>query len=109
MDSGTVPVTTTASQPALSRFLIALGDPTRQKILVLLSREELNVGELTDRFPLSRPAMSHQLKILADAGLLIQERRGRERVYRVDAARFQGFVDELKTFVSACCAGPKCC
>lgn len=94
---------------ALSRFLVALGDPTRQKILVLLSREELNVGELTDRFPLSRPAMSHQLKILADAGLLIQERRGRERVYRVDAERFQSFVGELKSFVSACCAGPKCC
>lgn len=102
-------VATATSQPALSRFLVALGDPTRQKILVLLSREELNVGELADRFPLSRPAMSHQLKILADAGLLTQERRGRERVYRVDAARFQGFVDELKKFVSACCAGPKCC
>jgi DNA-binding transcriptional ArsR family regulator len=100
---------TTTERPALSRFLVALGDPTRQKILVLLSREELNVGELTHRFPLSRPAMSHQLKILADAGLLIQERRGRERVYRVDAARFRSYVDELKTFVSACCAGPRCC
>lgn len=93
----------------LSRVLVALGDPVRQQILLLLSRQELNVSELTDRSHLSRPAVSHQLKILADAGLLLQERRGRERVYRVDAKRLRRFVDDLKSFVTACCAGPKCC
>ena len=99
----------TAELAALGRFLVALGDPTRQQILLLLSQQGLNVSELTERFPISRPAMSHQLKILSDAGLLVQERRGRERVYRVDAQRFRGFADELKRFVSVCCAGPECC
>lgn len=98
-----------AELATLSRCLVALGDPTRQQVLLLLSQHELNVGELTERSHLSRPAVSHQLKILTDAGLLIQERRGRERVYRVDAKRLRRFVNDLKSFVSACCAGPQCC
>jgi DNA-binding transcriptional ArsR family regulator len=94
---------------ALGRFLTALGDPTRQRIMLLLSRERLNVGELADRFHLSRPAVSHQIKVLLDAGLLVQERDGRERVYRVDATRARRFTDRLKTFVNACCSGKACC
>jgi DNA-binding transcriptional ArsR family regulator len=93
----------------LGRFLIALGDPTRQRIVMLLSRQRLNVGELATHFPLSRPAMSHHLKVLADGGLLIQERIGRERVYRLDVARCQKFVGDLKDFVSTCCSGAACC
>jgi len=97
-------------EPAdLSRCLTALGDPTRQKIVLLLSRERLNVGQLTQRFPLSRPAMSHQLKVLADAGFLLRERHGRQRVYRVDAGRCRRFADHLRKFVLACCAGTECC
>lgn len=94
---------------ALGRFLTALGDPTRQRIMLLLSRERLNVGELAERFQLSRPAVSHQLKVLLDAGMLVQERDGRERVYRVDAARCRRFTDRLRTFVNACCSGKACC
>ena len=93
----------------LGRFLTALGDPSRQRILVLLSRQRLNVGELAERFHLSRPALSHHLKVLLQAGLLVQEREGRERVYRVDAARCRRFVDRLRTFVNACCSGKACC
>lgn len=93
----------------LSRFLIALGDPTRQEILLALSRERLNVSALSERFPLSRPAMSHHLKVLTDAGVLACERDGRERVYRVDVRRFRSFVGALRGFVDACCKGPECC
>jgi DNA-binding transcriptional ArsR family regulator len=94
---------------ALGRFLTALGDPTRQGIVMALSRESLNVGELTGRFPLSRPAMSHHLKVLAHAGLLVQDRRGRERVYRLDTRHCRAAVDALRRFVDTCCAGPACC
>jgi DNA-binding transcriptional ArsR family regulator len=99
----------TADLLELGRFLIALGDPTRQRILMILSRERLNVGGLADRFRLSRPALSHHLKVLVHAQLLVQERDGRERVYRVDAARCRRFVDRLRTFVNACCSGKACC
>lgn len=93
----------------VGRFLVALGDPTRQQIVLVLSRERLNVGQLTDRFPLSRPAMSHHLKVLADAGLLLQERHGRERVYRLDAGRCRQLVDQLREFVADCCRSARCC
>ena len=79
------------------------------RFLVALSRERLNVGALAARFPLSRPAMSHHLKVLADAGLLVRERQGRERVYRLDVKRCRGAVDRLRKFVLDCCAGSACC
>ena len=105
--------TISGSNPAalrdLGQCLTALGDPTRQQIMMLLSRQRLNVGELAERFRLSRPAVSHQIKVLLHAGLLIQEREGRERVYRVDTARCRGFVDRLQTFINTCCSGKACC
>lgn len=94
---------------SLGRFLTALGDPTRQRIVVHLSRRRLNVGELAEQFHLSRPALSHHIKVLLHAGVLVQEREGRERVYRVDAARCRKFADGLRTFVNACCSGKACC
>ena len=93
----------------LGRFLTALGDPTRQRIMLLLSRERLNVSDLADRFHLSRPAISHQIKVLTHAGLLVQERDGRERVYRVDTTRCRKFVEELRGFITTCCSGKACC
>lgn len=97
-----------ASLIDLSRFLVAVGDPIRQQIVLLLSRERLNVSQLTNRVHLSRPAVSHQIRVLADAGLLVQERLGREHVYRVDAQRFRQFAAEFDTFAAGCCAGSAC-
>lgn len=93
----------------LGRFLTALGDPSRQQIVLLLSRERLNVGALADRFHLSRPAVSHHLKVLSDAGLLVQEREGRERVYRLDTTQCRTFADQLRRFVATCCRDANCC
>src|SRR6266852_8021664 len=110
--SRTAPATAvvdTSDLADLGRFLVALGDPIRQGIMMALSRERLNVGQLAARFPLSRPAMSHHLKVLADAGLLVRERQGRERVYRLDVKRCRGAVDRLRKFVLDCCAGSACC
>ena len=87
----------------LSRFLVALGDPIRQQIVMLLSRERLNVNQLTSRVHLSRPAVSHQIKVLADAGLLVQERLGREHVYRVDTRTFRDLVGQFQSFADRCC------
>ncbi len=96
-------------QRELSRFLTALGDPTRQQIVMILSRERLNVGELAEHVRLSRPAVSHHLRVLSDAGLLVRERAGRERVYRLDVARCRQLADRLRSFVMTCCAEAKCC
>jgi predicted transcriptional regulator len=93
----------------LQRCLAALSDPTRQQIVAVLSRERLNVSQLTERFSLSQPAISHHLRILSSAGLLVQERQGRERLYRLDSKCCRGLADQFRNFIAQCCASAKCC
>jgi ArsR family transcriptional regulator, arsenate/arsenite/antimonite-responsive transcriptional repressor len=60
----------------------ALGDPARQQIILALAEHErLNVTEITDLMHLSRPAVSHHLKVLKDAGMVALTRESRENFY----------------------------
>jgi DNA-binding transcriptional ArsR family regulator len=93
----------------MRRCLAALSDPTRQKIVSVLSSERLNVSELTRRFGLSQPAISHHLRILSNAGVLVQERQGRERLYRLDTKSCRELGDQFRNFISQCCANARCC
>jgi DNA-binding transcriptional ArsR family regulator len=70
----------------------ALGDPQRRTILALLGEDERSVGELADRLPVSRPAVSRHLRVLKDAGLVTDRAEGTRRLYRlhdegIDAVR----------------------
>jgi DNA-binding transcriptional ArsR family regulator len=63
----------------------ALGDATRQKILLLFDpHEEICVTDIAAVFHLSRPAISHHLKVLRNTGLLVCEKRGKEVYYRIN-------------------------
>ena len=65
----------------------ALADPTRRAILEMLSRRgELPAGAIAARFEMSAPAVSQHLKALREAGLVLVERRGQQRIYRVNVA-----------------------
>jgi len=60
----------------------ALGDRYRQDIVMLLAQDErLNVSQIAERMPLSRPAISHHLKVLMQAKLIELERVSRENFY----------------------------
>jgi ArsR family transcriptional regulator len=60
----------------------ALGDPARQQIVLLLAEHErLNVNQITDLMHLSRPSISHHLKVLKDAGMVSLARESRENFY----------------------------
>ena len=62
----------------------ALADPTRRRILELLVDGDVPAGELADRFPVSRPAVSRHLRVLREAGL-VQVRVDRQRrLYSLD-------------------------
>jgi DNA-binding transcriptional ArsR family regulator len=70
-----------------SRFFFALGERTRQQILLVFdSNEEICVSDIARLFQLSRPAISHHLKVLREAGLMSCEKRGKEVYYRVNYA-----------------------
>jgi len=62
----------------------ALGDPTRRAIFERLADRPQAVGELASELPVSRPAVSQHLKVLKDAGLVVDRAIGNRRVYRVD-------------------------
>src|SRR3954449_8372362 len=62
----------------------ALGDPTRRAIFERLAGGPLAVGQLANELPVSRPAVSQHLKVLKDAGLVIDRRDGTRRLYQLD-------------------------
>ena len=62
----------------------ALGDPTRRAIFERLAGGGRPVGELARELPVSRPAVSQHLKVLKDAGLVIDRRAGSRRIYQLD-------------------------
>ncbi|MDR3472758.1 MAG: metalloregulator ArsR/SmtB family transcription factor [Devosia sp.] len=63
----------------------ALADATRCRVLELLRERPRPVHDLAEAFDISRPAISRHLKVLKDAGLVREEKRGRENVYALDA------------------------
>lgn len=73
---------------ALQKVFVALGDATRQQIFVTLLQNEtvgMRVPEITKCTHLSRPAVSHHLQVLRDAGLIGMHRAGTMNFYYVDA------------------------
>lgn len=66
--------------------LTALGDPTRRAIFERLAAGPRPVGELARGLPVSRPAVSQHLRVLKDAGLVIDRQVGTRRIYEVDPA-----------------------
>lgn len=74
-----------------------LADPYRQEIILLLgSTGKKNVTQIADVLPLSRPAISHHLKILRQAGIIVQEKKGTENYYFLTLKQA---VDGLKVLV----------
>ena len=81
--------------------LDALGDATRRSIFESLRSGPRSVGELAEGLPVSRPAVSQHLRVLKEAGLVLDTRDGTRRIYRVDPnglagirAYFDSFWDE---------------
>lgn len=68
----------------------ALGDPTRRHVFEAVSTQPRAVGELAAELPVSRPAVSQHLKVLADAGLVTCRTEGTRRIY---AARPEGLAE----------------
>ena len=82
-----------SDEPAIFR---AISDPTRRRLLEALRAGPLSVNRLAEAFPVSRPAISKHLRCLREAGLVSEERRGRRRIYRLQAQglrEVRGWID----------------
>ena len=74
----------------------ALGDANRREILRLLGLGEKSVQEIASDLPISRPAVSRHLKLLATAGLVSRDRRGTRQVYQLQEQGIQAVQDYLE-------------
>ena len=83
---------------ALDVGLKAVADATRRDILSLLRVRERSVQEIAEEFPVSRPAISKHLRILKEAGLVIETPAGRQRVYSLDREPLGSLVAWLSGF-----------
>lgn len=68
---------------AAARLLKAMSNPHRLQVLCALGEEELSVGELNERIPLSQSALSQHLKVLRDDGLVATRRESQTVHYRL--------------------------
>jgi DNA-binding transcriptional ArsR family regulator len=85
-----------AKLSAAAPVFTALGDKTRLHIVGRLCREgPLSISRLTDGTRVSRQAITKHLRVLADAGLVRGTRRGRERIWRMEARR----LDEVRRYL----------
>jgi DNA-binding transcriptional ArsR family regulator len=84
----------------LQSGLDALGDATRMAIFDRLSHGPLAVHELAEIMPVSRPAVSQHLRVLKNAGLVLDSKSGTRRVYQVSPdgiARLRSHFDRVWT------------
>jgi DNA-binding transcriptional ArsR family regulator len=68
---------------ALDSTLAALSDPTRRAILARLAEGEATINELAQPFAISQPAISRHIKVLTEAGLIVQRVEGTKRPCRL--------------------------
>ena len=76
----------------------AIADPTRRKLLKLLSKEEMPVTAISEHFPISRTAVSKHLRVLAEAGLVKERKAGRETRYKLEPEPLYELKDWLQYF-----------
>ena len=81
-----------------SNGLTALGDPTRRAIFERLGAGPQAVGELARDLPVSRPAVSQHLKVLKDAGLVVDRADGTRRLYQLNPAGIEAVRAYFDTF-----------
>ena len=82
----------------LSMIFMALADPTRRRILEILSRGDATVNELAKPFSMSLPAISKHLKVLERAGLISRGRNAQWRPCRLEAEALKEGADWMNQY-----------
>lgn len=78
----------------VARLMSALSTASRVRILAHLRESPCSVGDLTEAVGMAQPAVSHQLRILRDLGLVVGTQKGRATVYAVHDTHVTAVLDE---------------
>ena len=65
----------------MNNLFKALNDETRRRIIELLKEQDMDAGEIAEKFKISKPSISHHLDILKRADLITSEKRGQHIIY----------------------------
>jgi DNA-binding transcriptional ArsR family regulator len=85
---------TQAAAQEVARLMGALSTASRVRILARLRVGECPVGELSTELEMEQPAVSHQLRVLRDLGLVVGTRSGRQIVYGLFDSHVASLLDE---------------
>ena len=85
-----------APQVAVRDPLLALSSPRRREILRLVWTDERSAGDIAGAFEVTWPAISQNLRVLKDAGLIKERRVGTSRLYRADRAALKPLESYLR-------------
>lgn len=80
----------------LADLYFALADPTRLRVLEMLHEDARPVHALAAAFDISRPAISRHLRVLKEAGLVKEIKKGRENVYSLQGAKLRPATEWLE-------------
>lgn len=78
--------------------IAALSDATRRQIFEFLGRQASAVGDLAEKLPVTRPAVSQHLRVLQDVGLVQHRKSGTRHVYYIDpagVAKLRAYLDRM--------------
>ena len=76
----------------------AIADPTRRRVIDLLRGRELTPGELAEQMRINDEALTFHLRVLVQAGIANQRRRGRHRMYRLQPRALVTIIDWLRAY-----------
>jgi len=76
----------------------AIADPTRRAIIQMLASRPMNLNAVAENFDISRPAISKQIKILTECGLIRIRQQGRERVCEVQFQKLEEVSDWIEKY-----------
>lgn len=84
--------------PVNNDVFAALASPARREVLRLLLDGPMAAGAIAERFDMARPSLSEHLRVLREAGLVSEQRQGRNRLYRLDATPLEEVADWLTPY-----------
>ncbi len=82
----------------IQETLKAISDPTRREILVLLKSGKKAAGEIVEHFNATGATISHHLSVLKNAGLIIDEKKGKYIYYELNMTVFEEILSWITTF-----------
>ena len=82
----------------MNNLFKALNDKTRREILEILRLSDLSAGEISDRFNMSKPSISHHLDLLRQAELVSSKKKGQFVVYTLNIAAFEEITNWFLSF-----------